>query len=209
MNEHQPPQVWHPEENPDYDAILGPASAEVLRSLDDVGKRLAFLKDSRPTHRYLYERLTPNGQPEYAGTFRGTLGTSLEKRTLGARMVSKPGAMKAFLEPHKVHSAMTTGFFQQALNPLLASTPVSREQHFAAATKLFFIFGLIHPYLDGNGHIQRLIFTAAIRQHSELKLRPSWTIHPRPYDVEMATAFEQQLNAAQAVADVLRAYVFA
>src|SRR5262245_8573613 len=111
--------------------------------------------------------------------------------------------MKAFLAPHKVHSAMTTGFLQQALNPLLASTPVSREQHFAAATKLFFVFGLIHPYLDGNGHIQRLIFTAAIRQHSELKLRPSWTIHPRPYDVEMATAFEQQVNAAQAVADVL------
>lgn len=77
-------------------------------------------------------------------------------------------------------------------------------------TQIFYTFGLIHPFLDGNGHIQRLIFSACIFERPDLELVSKWTIHPRPYEEEIALAYEQgpdTISRLKALRDVLAAYV--
>ena len=55
----------------------------------------------------------------------------------------------------------------------------------------FAVFGFIHPFLDGNGHIQRLILAACVFERADIELLQSWTIHPRPYGEDVALAFEK------------------
>jgi hypothetical protein len=75
--------------------------------------------------------------------------------------------------------------------------------------RLFYVYGLLHPFIDGNGHIQRLIFSACLLERKDLKLHPQWTVHPRPYDIEMALAFEKNTTEERlsAVHQVLSQYV--
>jgi len=75
--------------------------------------------------------------------------------------------------------------------------------------RLFYIFGLVHPFLDGNGHVQRLIFSACVMERGSLQLSEAWTIHPRPYGLEIKLAFEAPTTEARLAAlySVLAAYV--
>lgn len=199
---------WHPEQNPEYDSLLKAPSATELSTLlsGDVSAAKAFMLDTRRVHQKLYAPLTPPGYQEYAGTYRGTKGTTLQDRRIHAQAVTKEGVIE-FINPEKV-SAFLDNHFKEAVDQLLcAPSTDSPDQLFGRAAKVFYIFGLIHPYLNGNGHIQRLLFAAAVAQHSQLELLPSWTIHPRPYDIEMARAFEQTPGALGAVTKVLSPYV--
>jgi fido (protein-threonine AMPylation protein) len=199
---------WKPHEHPDYDAVLGPQSANELSALVSGGPDAAeaFLRDTRSVHRRLYEHLTPPSHPEYAGTYRGTPETSLETRRAGAQLVTKEGS-RFFIEPEKVKRFLDIAF-NQAIDELVSPPATDGpEQLFQRAVKIFYLFGMIHPFLDGNGHIQRLAFAAAVAQHGTLSLQPSWTIHPRPYDIEMAAAFEMGPDALAAIAVLLSKHV--
>lgn len=199
---------WHPHDHPDYDAVLAPrSSAELAEILTGEPEAVeAFLRDTRPSHRRLYASLTPPEHPEYAGTYRGEPGTSLEGRRAGASLVTRDGE-RGFIEPDKVrhHVDKSLGLVIDSLvAPPATDGPA---QLFQRAAKVFYVFGLIHPYLDGNGHIQRLVFAAAVARHRSLTLLPSWTIHPRPYDIEMAEAFEQGHAALATVTALLSQHV--
>ena len=199
----EPP--WHPEDHPGYDGILAGPSAAALSALLGGGPASAecFLRDTRDVHRELYLSLTPPGFPEYAGTYRGEPGTALEDRECSAPGITKEEPT-TFVAAARVATMLASGL-SPAINALVSATGSEPpDQLFLRAVKVFRIFGMIHPYLDGNGHIQRLAFAAAIAQRPELTLLPSWTIHPRPYDVDLAIAFENGLNA---VASVLSPYV--
>ncbi len=50
-------------------------------------------------------------------------------------------------------------------------------------------FGKIHPFLDGNGHVQRAIF-AAMATEFGYPLSARFAIHPRSYDRLMGIALE-------------------
>jgi hypothetical protein len=79
---------------------MGHVCFEVLEQLrTDAQYRADFLADTRAVHRRLYDALTPEGFPEYAGTFRGTPGTSLATRRAGAQSVTGQPAPIAFTEP--------------------------------------------------------------------------------------------------------------
>jgi hypothetical protein len=122
-------------------------------------------------------------------------------------MCDEAGRAHFFLPPERVAGYLQHGLTRKIDELINAPTTESPDQLFKRAAEIFYIFGLIHPYLDGNGHVQRLIFAAAIMQRTELTLLPTWTIHPRPYDIEMAMAFEQRPNAADAVASLLSPHV--
>ena len=199
---------WHPDQDPEYERLLTTSSATELSTLLSCGVSAAkvFMQDTRRVHQRLYAPLTPPGYQEYAGTYRGTKGTTLQDRRNHAQFVTKEGAFE-FTAPEKV-SVFLDNHLKSAIDQLVcAPSTDSPDQLFGRAAKVFYIFGLIHPYLDGNGHIQRLLFAAAVAQHSQLELLPSWTIHPRPYDIEMARAFEQTPGALDAVTKVLSPYV--
>ncbi len=86
------PPNWHPEDHADYDSHLQNASDAIFAVLTTASsaeqRRLAL--DPRPSHKQLYANLAPSGFPEYAGTYRGTVGTSLESREVD--LVSQTGA---------------------------------------------------------------------------------------------------------------------
>lgn len=194
-------QEWFPEKHPEYGNLETQCAAKLTELLAG-GAALAeaFMRDTRAVHGQLYASLTPSGCGEYAGNYRGTAGTSLEKRVVGAdgSVFSNPKQVKKHLDDQ----------LSKLIDKVFESRNKKPEDAFNDAAMVFYFFGRIHPYLDGNGHIQRLIFAVAIAQHSQIKLDPSWTIHPRPYGVEMQEAFEKGQSAVfAAVASVLSAYV--
>lgn len=79
------PPGWQLPQHPDYDtylrAVCGVLDQEIR---SDPKVRAEVLRDPRALHKPLYEALTPPGYPEYTGTYRGTPGTSLEHREVGA-----------------------------------------------------------------------------------------------------------------------------
>lgn len=57
-------------------------------------------------------------------------------------------------------------------------TPINRLQKYSLSlTKLIAIFIKIHPFLNGNGHISRLIWRWGLRR---LNVQPQVRVHPRP-----------------------------
>jgi fido (protein-threonine AMPylation protein) len=192
MNKEEKLPEWHPERNPKYDQTMTEKSAEVLDWLQvcNSSDRLTFLRDTRRVHKKLYESLTPSGYPEYAGTYRGAIGTSLESRPAAARRLSSEG-LTDFQIAHKVSTDIEA--FAALPEQLFArETHQRKETLLSDITKIFYFFGQIHPYLDGNGHIQRLMFAACVIERPELSLRPEWTIHPRAYKEEFALCFERE-----------------
>jgi len=197
------PPEWHPHDDPNYDSILSTACAlewDRLRTGTSCD-RLAFIVDPRDVHKKLYTPLAPPSYKEYAGTFRGTPGTSLVAREVNAIRISD-GKPKPFCLASKVEAVAIKyrGCANMLFNNATAESP---RTFFRKVIQIFYVFGLMHPFLDGNGHIQRLIFAACIFERHDLELLPSWTIHPRPYDEEVALAFEQ--SNAKAIFEKLSA----
>ena len=203
------PLKWTPHELPTYDETLETACAIEIRRLAAASsqERLRFIIDPREVHERIYAALAPEEHPEYAGTYRGTPGTTLEGRRSGVCR-EDDNSFQEFVAPDRVSHNLKAVADQAKkifdLPPGTSSSIVLSE-----IIRLFYIFGLIHPFLDGNGHIQRLIFAACVMERGPLHLSEAWTIHPRPYDIEIKLAFEATTTEARlaALRKVLAAYV--
>jgi hypothetical protein len=68
----------------------------------------------------------------------------------------------------------------------------------------------IHPFLDGNGHVQRALF-ASLALEFGYRTNDSLTIHPRPYDRLFAIALELFARSPEASASqelgIVRVYL--
>jgi fido (protein-threonine AMPylation protein) len=214
MNGNSPPEEplkWAPHELSTYNKVLETACAIEMRRLAAASshERLRFITDPRDVHERLYAELTPAQHPEYAGTYRGTPGTTLEKRRSGV-FREDDQIFQEFIAPDKVeHWLNAVG--DQAKKIFYLPTGTSSGNVLSEIVRLFYLFGLLHPFLDGNGHIQRLIFAACVLERAPLKLSDAWTIHPRPYDIEIKLAFESLTTEARlaALRKVLAVYVSA
>jgi fido (protein-threonine AMPylation protein) len=203
------PLKWTPHELLTYDETLKTGCATEIRYLEAASsqERLRFISDPRKVHERLYAALTPEAHPEYAGTYRGTPGTTLEGRRSGVYR-EDDNSFQEFIAPDKVsHWLKAVGNQAKEIFDLPPET--SSNIVLSEIVRLFYIFGLIHPFLDGNGHIQRLIFSTCVMERGSLQLSDAWTIHPRPYDIEIKLAFEASTTEARlsALRKVLAAYV--
>ncbi|MBA5636167.1 Fic family protein [Duganella sp. LX20W] len=209
-NQSEKPPEWMPHESPAYDEILRTSCATEMQRLAAASseERLRFISDPREVHSRMYAGLAPEGYPEYAGTYRGTLGTTLEGRR--SRAYREDGRLQDFSEPDRVARWMGE-VAKQATK--IFDLPSGTNSHIVISeiVRLFYVFGLTHPFLDGNGHIQRLIFAACVMERTPLQLLETWTIHPRPYDIEIKLAFEKPTPDARHIAlfKVLAAYISA
>lgn len=180
---------------PNYDAAMTQACAALQRRiLVDPAYRSAMLTDPRDLHRTLFTEFTPAGYPEYAGTYRGTAGTSLQGRRSGAPQIFSPQKSFSFEEPDSVAAGL--GFMLSEVRREL--TPAKSEPPYVqllTLTHLFCWFGKIHPFLDGNGHIQRALFAAAAAELA-IPLATRFAIHPRPFDRLLAWPLEMFTRAA-------------
>lgn len=98
-----------------------------------------------------------------------------------------------FEEPEKVVAALDfmLSEVRRELIPAQTATPYVQ---LLTLTHLFCWFGKIHPFLDGNGHIQRALFAAAAAE-LDIPLASRFTIHPRPFDRLLAWPLEMFTRA--------------
>jgi len=189
-DENESPLQWHPHDDPRYDSILAPLCTAELESLrkGTSADRLAFICDPKDAHKRLYSALAPTTHKEYAGTYRGTTGTTLFQRESAAIRVTD-GQEKRFIPSSDVKSWLNI-ICKIATELFSITESKSPQEKFWEAVRIFYLFGRVHPFLDGNGHLQRLMFAACIFELPDYELLPNWTIHPRPYDIEVAEAYE-------------------
>lgn len=182
------PPRWQAHTTKDYDIAMSARCGQLLAEiLADPGRRQAILADPRDLHRQLFAPFAPSDHPEYAGTYRGTLGTALFDRRISAESQLEPGKDYEFCLPSEV--ALRMAKLLKTSQDLLTDTNADDFGRLIALTYTFCWFGKIHPFLDGNGHIQRAIF-AAMATDFGYPLSRRFAIHPRPYDRLLATALE-------------------
>lgn len=186
---------WQAYAMPNYDAATTQACTDLQqRILVDAAYRSSILTDPRDLHRTLFTGITPPGYPEYAGTYRGAAGTSLEGRRSGAPQVFSPQKSFSFEKPENV-AARLNFMLSQVRHELVPARSATPFVQLLTLTHLFCWFGKIHPFLDGNGHIQRALFAAAATELA-IPLAARFAIHPRPFDRLLAWPLEMFTRAA-------------
>jgi len=182
------PPKWQAHRSADFDVLMAERCSALLnRIVLDPASRAAILADPRDLHRELFAPFTPPNHSEYAGTYRGTSGTSLTDRRVSAARLLEEGRDYEFCLPNEVSERM--GRLLEATRDLLSDKSAKDFGKLIALAYTFCWFGKIHPFLDGNGHVQRAIF-AAMATEFGFPLSARFAIHPRPYDRLLATALE-------------------
>jgi fido (protein-threonine AMPylation protein) len=198
MNGDNPP-LWQAHTSANYDEIMTARCAEVLTRLgDDAAYRVQIRSDPRPLHRYLFHGFTPDGYGEYAGTYRGQPSTSLFGRISIAESALTVDERYTFCAPEEVGGRM------QALTAAVDNYVVearTADHRLSALAFQFAWLGRIHPFLDGNGHVQRALF-AGLALEFGYQTNNRFTIHPRPYDRLFAIALELFARAPEASANL-------
>lgn len=182
------PPSWQAHNASDYDSTMMTRCSTLLAEIiADPARRQAILSDPRDLHRELFASFAPPSHGEYAGGYRGTPGTSLADRRIFADSQMEPGTQYEFCLPGEVPARMDQ--LLQQTRDLLGDASTDDFGKLIALTYTFCWFGKIHPFLDGNGHVQRAIF-AAMSTEFGYPLSARFAIHPRPYDRLLATALE-------------------
>lgn len=142
-------------------------------------------------HTMLYKDLSPTAR-QAIGTLRGTSGTDLEQaRRAVLTRGAAPGLRKSdpCAEPAQVAQGMNAlledmkGFWDSG----------NAGDAIAALADLSHRFFWIHPFLDGNGHVWRLILIALARS-AGLEASPGWRVAVRPYGASFSLALQQYPN---------------
>lgn len=182
------PPKWQAHTAAGYDATMTSRCSRLqIAIVADAMRRQGILHDPRNLHRELFGTFTPPGYDDYAGTYRGTPQTSLAGRRIAADSQMAPGEEYEFCLPGEVQERMDR--LMQETRELVADASIDDFGKLIAMTYTFCWFGKIHPFLDGNGHVQRAIF-AAMATEFGYPLSARFAIHPRPYDRLLATALE-------------------
>ena len=162
---------------------------------------LAALADPREIHKCLYYDIAPEPLREAAGNFRGSEYPSLKNSVVFHAFNATEGTTN-IASPHEVHDLMDQYSALMKRYGLRAVSIV--EQKLATLAPLMALLGFIHPFRDGNGHIQRITFQCLI-ERAGFEMAPIWRLHPCPYgeDVHRALA---ALNLSK-VAALMREFV--
>lgn len=177
-----PNQLWELDQAR-ADLVLPPRIASLLadlRELDDAALAAALSQPSG-LHRTLYRDLTPDDHPEFAGNYRGSIFPALRNCVVASAFTGNEGS-RLLLPPDRVAEYMET--YAQLIAHVLttARPPSSRTIEMLASVTV--VFGKIHPFLDGNGHIQRLTFQL-LAERAGYVTAAWWRIHPKPYGEAM------------------------
>lgn len=182
---------WQAHDANDFDVGMEAACDMLLCNIEtDSALRREMLNDPRPLHARLYQPFAPHSNPEYAGTYRGTPGTSLEFKVAGA-ISAQDGKVYHFADADEVEGKMAN------LRVVIAECLRDSQDDGDGLVSLAYVFsefGKIHPFLDGNGHIQRALI-AAMAIEFGFTLSARFAIHPRPFGRLMALALESYSRA--------------
>ncbi len=183
-----PPPKWQAHTADNYDSTMAARCSQLLVEIvADLSRRRAILADPRQLHSELFASFAPPDHAIYAGTYRGAPGTVLANRRISAESQLEPGGEYEFCLPGEVQPRMTE--LLKVTRNLLRESNADDYGKLIALSYTFCWFGKIHPFLDGNGHVQRAIL-AAMATEFGYPLSARFAIHPRPYDRLLAIALE-------------------
>jgi Fic/DOC family len=175
---------WNIAALPGAGAVLAGRAPALLQQVrgKEAAARLAVVADSRSLHAALFDGLAPADLPEAAGTWRGTPGTGL---ATAARAVfvtrTAPGLRRRDLcAPAAEVAARMEGFAAEAAAIWAGGDRVTEAEALASLARMLATFFAIHPYLDGNGHVGRML-AVLLADRLGLHTDPGWTLHQRPY----------------------------
>lgn len=180
---------WEYEDHPRKDAVFSSILPPILEDLSK-GRVDAqtVAADSRPFHRRLFIQLTPSGYPYYAGHYRGE-----DFRCLRHCPVTIPSDPRVGASPDRALDEMRrfTDFILAGINGTDTADRLPRARLsereklrflIAFVAQIFVDFLTIHPYLNGNGHIGRLLVWAILLRYGYIP--QGWPVHPRPNEPE-------------------------
>lgn len=187
-----PRPSWQLSQAPDVDAVLGPRCAEILEALRRAApaEQRAFLLDSRAVHRQLFHDLVPEGAPWCAGTWRGQTNTPLESTRAVVRVPSGAGLLPRVpvCPPDQVLARISR--LAVRIRAVLGAREIDDLTWLGRCGRILHDFFDIHPYLDGNGHVGRLMM-AVLAHIRGVPVSPAWTVHPAPYGPAFSLALQQ------------------
>jgi fido (protein-threonine AMPylation protein) len=185
------PLNWNLQAETTGRAALGPACDATLADLLRLppGAQCAALADTRPLHRRLFAPLAPPDLPEAAGTYRGTPGTPLAAAPRAVFLaVWRPGLRQRDRCPPAAAVPAAMDALGARIGAVWDRAPQG-DAAFDALADVTHGFLSVHPYLDGNGHIYRLM-ASVLAPRLGLAPRADWTLHPRPYDHLMSLCLQ-------------------
>jgi hypothetical protein len=178
-------------QHPRRPEVLPRLSREVLADLHAGRLDAASLAaDPRPMHRRLFLDLTPPGTPYLAGHYRGEDFDCLRDYNVGAFPDLFPGAPEpmAFLDAAHVPKAMADFSAKTVtacrrldageLRPGLRPGTDFLFDLVLTACGVYSEFLYIHPFAYGNGHVARVLLTAALGRYGYWLRR--FPIEPSP-----------------------------
>jgi len=181
------PPTWQAHTSSGYSTKMDERCGHLLAEIiSNKPRRHAIISDPRSLHAELFSDFTPPGYSEYAGTYRGAVNTTLADRQISAPSQLHPGTQYEYAAPRNVEGMMDKLFTQTRD---FHAEATDDYQRLLALAYHFCWFGKIHPFLDGNGHVQRTLF-AAYATDVGFTLSNRFAIHPRPYDRLLGTALE-------------------
>lgn len=174
---------WQYQNHPNADEILTRQSNSVLRSVFNSPPRefIEHIKDTRCIHKMLFEQLVDDDQKHFVGHYRGEDYTDLINRNGARKIEIFPGlyVIHRFTESKDVKTKLEN--LEHCINYLYVNrNEIEKQHYYCLAVKVLIHFYLIHPYVNGNGHIGRVIITFLMRI-ANIEIDESWSIHPRPY----------------------------
>ncbi|TCP42415.1 Fic family protein [Rhodovulum marinum] len=179
------------------DQGLPAARVEALLACRPRAGQVALLCDTRPLHRLLGRYRGGRGlNAGRAG--RAQAGSAGRYRGVGEHVAMRmplPGApiVTAGCPPEAVAARMAR--LSDRIGALLGDLPAPDRAR-AELVAIFTEFLLIHPYMDGNGRVARILFRrgAALL---DLPLSPRWTLDARPYGAGLSMSLLGARRAPQ------------
>jgi hypothetical protein len=179
---------WEYKDVPNHEAILQARTKQVIAAVFNADSQalVGLIKETRRVHGGYFSGLTPSGFEYYAGNYRGSDFPCLRVRFVGIagdpRVGHAPG--EVYRSMYEFASEVQDTFNEIDFLYRVSSTVMSDAEKLVRCAQLlaalFVYFLEIHPYVNGNGHMARLLVIAGFKRQGYYAAR--WPLHPRPQD---------------------------
>jgi Fic/DOC family len=184
---------WEYKNVQNHEAILQARTKQLMGAIFDAQSSaiVRLLKETRRVHAGYFRGLTPPNFDYYAGNYRGSDFPCLRDRIVGIasdrRVGHSPGIVERSMYEFasEVQDTIDEIDFLFRISPDTMSDAEKLVRCSQLLAALFVYFLEIHPYVNGNGHMGRLIVIAGLKRQGYYASR--WPLHPRPQDPPYST----------------------